>query len=65
MKEFNAEAIRFETASVMEAVRQPRALGGYPAYIGLDVHKESIVVAVARPRVEKSKTADRVVWIQV
>jgi transposase len=48
MKEFNAEAIRLETASALETVRQIEAERRYPAYIGLDVHKETIVVAVAR-----------------
>jgi len=48
MKEFNAEEIRLEMASALETVRQVEAEGRYPAYIGLDVHKETIVVAVAR-----------------
>ncbi len=48
MKEFKAEAIQLETASALQTVRQIEAMGKYPAYIGLDVHKESIVVAVAR-----------------
>ncbi len=48
MREFSVEAIRLETASALETVRQVEAKSGYPAYIGLDVHKESIVVAVAR-----------------
>ena len=48
MKEFNAEAVRIETASALETVRLAQAVGRYPAYIGLDVHKETIAVAVAR-----------------
>jgi transposase len=48
MKEFTAEAVRIETASALEAVFQAQAGHQYPAYIGLDVHKESIAVAVAR-----------------
>ena len=48
MKEFNAEAIRIETASAVEALRPAQAERQYPAYIGLDVHKETIAVAVAR-----------------
>jgi len=48
MKEFNAEAVRIETASALEAVRPAQAGRKYPAYIGLDVHKETIAVAVAR-----------------
>ncbi len=48
MKKFNAEAIRLETASALGTVRQDQAMSRYAAYIGLDVHNESIVVAVAR-----------------
>ena len=48
MKEFNAEAVRIETASALETVRPAQAEGRYPAYIGLDVHKETIAVAVAQ-----------------
>ena len=47
MKEFTAEAVRIETASALEAVWQAQAGHQYPAYIGLDVHKETIAVAVA------------------
>ncbi len=48
MKKFNAEPIGLEMASALETVRQVEAEHNYPAYIGLDVHKESIAVAVAR-----------------
>jgi len=48
MKEFNVEAVRIETASALESVRPAQAGRKYPAYIGLDVHKETIAVAVAR-----------------
>jgi transposase len=48
MKEFTAEAVRIETASALEAVWQAQLDRKYPVYIGLDVHKESIAVAVAR-----------------
>ena len=48
MKEFNPEAVRFETASALKAVMQAQASHKYPAYIGLDVHKEVIAVAIAR-----------------
>ena len=47
MKEFNAEAVRIETASALETVRAAQADRQYPAYIGLDVHQETIAVAVA------------------
>ncbi len=48
MRQFNAEQIQIETASGLGTVRQAEAMRYYPAYIGLDVHKENIVVAVAR-----------------
>jgi len=54
MKEFNAEKVRFETETAFEtvsalgAIRQAQTFVRYPAYIGLDVHKETIAVAVAR-----------------
>ena len=48
MREFNAEEIRFEAASALETIREATEEARYPAYIGLDVHKETIVVAVAR-----------------
>ncbi len=48
MKQFNAEQIQIETASALGTVMQAEAMHQYPAYIGLDVHKENIVVAVAR-----------------
>jgi transposase len=50
MNEFNAEDVRFETAgSTLDAVRQTATFTRYyPVYIGLDVHKETIAVAIAR-----------------
>jgi hypothetical protein len=48
MEEFNTEAVRIETASALETVRLAQADRQYPAYIGLDVHKETIAVAVAQ-----------------
>ena len=48
MKEFNSEAVRYETSSALKTVMQAQAGYQYPAYIGLDVHKETIAVAVAR-----------------
>ena len=48
MKEFNTEAVRIETASALETVKPARADRKYAAYIGLDVHKETIAVAVAQ-----------------
>ena len=48
MKEFNAKEVWIETASALETVKPARADRKYPAYIGLDVHKETIAVAVAQ-----------------
>lgn len=48
MKEFNAERVSIETAAAHDVVRQAQTPHTYPAYIGLDVHKETIAVAVAR-----------------
>ena len=47
MKEFNAEEIRIETASALQTVRSALANRERPAYIGLDVHKETIAVVLA------------------
>lgn len=49
MKESNAKQVRVETVSALGTVMEARerTVSGYPAYIGLDVHKETIVVAVA------------------
>jgi len=48
MKQFNAEEIHIETAAAPGVVHRALIPGSYPAYIGLDVHKETIVYAVAR-----------------
>jgi hypothetical protein len=47
MKECNAKAVRNESAAALETTRQFPTDRQYPAFIGLDVHKESIAVAVA------------------
>lgn len=47
MKEFNAKEIEIESASTLSQVRQSQEAGSYAAYIGLDVHKETIAVAIA------------------
>jgi transposase len=49
MKEFNAEEVRVETASALEAVLEAGKGKRCGAYVGLDVHKETIAVAVALP----------------
>ncbi len=46
MKEFNAEHHRVESASALAVVSNAER---YAAYVGLDVHKETIAVAVAEP----------------
>ncbi len=48
MKKVNAEAMGLETESALDRIQQLRAGHKYPACIGPDVHKDSIVVAVAR-----------------
>jgi len=53
MTEFNAKEVRIETASALASVRQAqreqasRCEARYAAYVGLDVHKDTIAVAVA------------------
>ncbi|WP_295539485.1 IS110 family transposase [uncultured Thiohalocapsa sp.] len=52
MQEFNAATHRIETASSPVALSAASGTGAskpYAAYIGLDVHKETIAVAVAEP----------------
>ena len=49
MKEFNVETVRIETASALDAVQEAGKPKRYAAYVGLDVHKETIAVAIARP----------------
>jgi len=48
MKEFNAKEQRIETATALGRVLAIPATDPYPVYIGLDVHKETLAVAVAR-----------------
>lgn len=47
MKQFNPEEVKFESISSFEMNKMPPTPGSYPAYIGLDVHKETIAIAVA------------------
>ena len=49
MKKFNAEEVRIETVSALEAVQEAGRPRGGAVYVGLDVHKETIAVAVAEP----------------
>ncbi len=49
MKEFNAETIRVETATALERAAKAGEVHEYALYIGMDVHKETIAVAVASP----------------
>ena len=53
MKEFNAETVRVETASALDAIPEAGKPKRYAVYVGLDVHKETIAVAIARPGREK------------
>ena len=47
MKEFSNKAINTETASSVIAMKAGQNEARYAAYIGLDVHKETISVAIA------------------
>ena len=49
MKEFNAEPAQVKTASALNTVQETSTAKQYAVYIGLDVHKETISVAIARP----------------
>ena len=49
MKEFSKKVVNTETASSVIAMLAGRQEVRYAAYIGLDVHKDSIAVAVAWP----------------
>ena len=49
MNEFNPVEQRVETASALAVVRQVGSGERYVAYVGLDVHKETIAIAVAEP----------------
>jgi transposase len=49
VKEFNPEQHHVETASAVEMVRLEKIVQVHAAYVGLDVHKETIAVAVAEP----------------
>ncbi len=49
MKEFNAETAKVETATALERVNEAEAVKTYALYVGLDVHKDTIAVAVAYP----------------
>lgn len=47
MKEFTPESVEVKSESALNLVLQHRNLDDYGAYIGLDVHKETIAIAVA------------------
>jgi transposase len=49
MKEFTPSEAKIETVSALAMVRQGLAVEEYAAYVGLDVHKDTIAVAVAYP----------------
>jgi transposase len=49
MKEFNPEQQQIETASALGVVLNAGKVEVYAAYVGMDVHKETIAVAVAEP----------------
>ena len=47
MPDFNAKPIRIETVLALEGGGQVGSEQRYAAYVGLDVHKETIAIAVA------------------
>ena len=47
MKQFTPDLAEVKNKSVLNTVLNHRNLDDYCAYIGLDVHKESITIAVA------------------
>ena len=47
MKEFNAEEFQVESTSVLDVVVEAETVDIYSAYVGLDVHKETIALAIA------------------
>ena len=49
MNEFTPEQHGIETASALEMVRTAENVDIHVAYVGLDVHKETIAVAIAEP----------------
>ena len=49
MKEFTPSEARIETVSALSMLRKGLAADEYAAYVGLDVHKDTIAVAVAGP----------------
>jgi len=49
MTECNAKQVRIETVSALEGIGQVNLERRYGAYVGLDVHKETIAMAVAWP----------------
>ncbi|MAM86177.1 MAG: hypothetical protein CME36_02575 [unclassified Hahellaceae] len=49
MKEFNANDVRVESASALKVVQDGFRSDFYSLYVGLDMHKENIGIAVARP----------------
>jgi transposase len=57
MKEFNPEQHQSEsqTMSAVEALTERVAAGAYAAYVGMDVHKATIAVAVAEPGREEPR----------
>jgi len=49
MSKFNPEQHRIETVSALEVIAHAKQQERHAAYVGLDVHKETIAVAVAEP----------------
>ena len=60
MKEFNAERVAIETAGAHGVIKQAKTPRTHPAYIGLDVHKETITVAIARSGREAAESSGEI-----
>ena len=49
MKESTSKSVQINTTSALKLVMDNRQMERYAAYIGLDVHKETIAIAIAKP----------------
>ena len=49
MKKFNPGNIEIESCASIEVVRSVLTTDDYTLFVGLDVHKDTIAIAVARP----------------
>ena len=57
MKEFNSNQPIIQSAAAISALPVPNQHNNYALYVGLDVHKETIAIAVAKHGRSKPKAA--------